>query len=161
MKAVFGSKAEAVTNTLCVLEAPECTITRPKAIANTPVYVDTSCSFSLNLTVSAVLLIEIWIYEEIGVTLSGCRLDTKYPLCNMFKLFMCAVCQVEIKPGEGISIHAGVSNSGKLRPWDGPFLCLGCQEKKEAMEGKRPSGGMSPHSCIPYGCIWVKDLWRD
>lgn len=54
---------------------------------------------------------------------------------------MCAVCQVELKPGEGISIHAGSSNPGKLRPWDGPFLCLSCQEKKEAMEGRRPFGG--------------------
>ena len=54
---------------------------------------------------------------------------------------MCAVCQVEIKPDEGISVHAGSSDFGKLRPWDGPFLCLSCQEKKEAMEGKRPSGG--------------------
>lgn len=71
-----------------------------------------------------------------------CRLDSKYPLCNMFKLFICAVCQVEVKPGEGISIHAGSSNPGKLRPWDGPFLCLTCQEKKEAMEGRRQSGGM-------------------
>jgi hypothetical protein len=72
-----------------------------------------------------------------------CRLDTKYPLCNMFRLFMCAVCQAEMKPGEGISIHYGSSKPGKLRPWDGPFLCLSCQEKKEAMEGKRPSGGMA------------------
>lgn len=72
-----------------------------------------------------------------------CRLDTKYPLCNMFRLFMCAVCQVEMKPGEGVSIHYGSSNPGRLRPWDGPFLCLSCQEKKEAMEGKRSSGGMT------------------
>lgn len=70
-----------------------------------------------------------------------CRLDTKYPLCNMFKLFMCAVCQVEVKPGEGVSIHAGSSNCRKLRPWDGPFLCASCQDKKDAMEGKRSSGG--------------------
>ncbi|KAG6786523.1 hypothetical protein POTOM_008129 [Populus tomentosa] len=69
-----------------------------------------------------------------------CRLDTKYPLCKMFKLFICAVCQVEIKPDEGISIHVGSSDFGKLRPWDGPFLCSSCQEKKEAMEGKRPPG---------------------
>lgn len=55
----------------------------------------------------------------------------------MFKLFMCAVCQVEVKPGEGVSIHAGTANCGKLRPWDGPFLCASCQEKKDAMEGKR------------------------
>ncbi|KAJ9166213.1 hypothetical protein P3X46_020995 [Hevea brasiliensis] len=79
------------------------------------------------------------LYEEGSAMLSE-RLDTKYPLCNMFKLFTCAVCQVEIKPEEGISIHAGSTNSRKLRPWDGPFLCLSCQEKKEAMEGKRPSG---------------------
>lgn len=57
----------------------------------------------------------------------------------MFKLFMCAVCQVEIKPGEGISVHEGAPNVRKPRPWDGPFLCLSCQKKKEAMEGKRIS----------------------
>ncbi|XP_062099362.1 probable protein phosphatase 2C 12 isoform X1 [Humulus lupulus] len=81
------------------------------------------------------------LFEEGSAMLSE-RLDTKYPLCNMFRLFTCAVCQVEVKPGEGISIHAGSCNPGKLRPWDGPFLCLSCQEKKEAMEGKRQSGGI-------------------
>ncbi|KAB2076117.1 hypothetical protein ES319_A06G019000v1 [Gossypium barbadense] len=79
------------------------------------------------------------LFEEGSAWLSE-RLDTKYPLCNMFKLFMCAVCQLEMKPGEGISIHVGTSNPVKLRPWDGPFLCSSCNEKKEAMEGKRPSG---------------------
>lgn len=72
---------------------------------------------------------------------SDFRFDTKYPLCNMFKLFTCAVCQVEMKPGEGISIHAGGScNTRNSRPWDGPFLCVTCQEKREAMEGKNHSG---------------------
>ncbi|KAL3514499.1 hypothetical protein ACH5RR_027216 [Cinchona calisaya] len=79
------------------------------------------------------------LFEEGSASLSE-RLDSKYPVCNMFKLFICAVCQVEIKPGEGISIHVGSRNSRKLRPWDGPFLCSSCQEKKEAMEGKRSSG---------------------
>ncbi|KAG2314406.1 hypothetical protein Bca4012_065077 [Brassica carinata] len=79
------------------------------------------------------------LFEEGSAMLSE-RLDTKYPLCNMFKLFMCAVCQVEVKPGEGVSIHAGSANCQKLRPWDGPFLCASCQEKKDAMEGKRSSG---------------------
>ncbi|EPS63832.1 hypothetical protein M569_10947 [Genlisea aurea] len=79
------------------------------------------------------------LFEEGSASLSE-RLDSKYPVCNMFKLFMCAVCQVEVKPGEGTSIFAGSSDSKKLRPWDGPFLCSTCQEKKEAMEGKRPSG---------------------
>jgi hypothetical protein len=78
---------------------------------------------------------------EEGSAMLSERLDTKYPLCNMFKLFMCAVCQVEMKPGEGISIHEGSSNHNKnARPWDGPFLCRACQQKKEAMEGKTPSG---------------------
>lgn len=79
------------------------------------------------------------LHEEGSANLSQ-RLDTKYPLCNMFKLFMCAVCQVEMKPGQGISIHAGSLNSENLRPWDGPFLCSSCQEKREAMEGRGASG---------------------
>ncbi|XP_031118065.1 probable protein phosphatase 2C 12 [Ipomoea triloba] len=79
------------------------------------------------------------LFEE-GSALLSDRLDTRYPICNMFKLFMCAVCQVEIKPGEGISVHAGSADSKKSRPWDGPFLCSSCQEKREAMEGTRPSG---------------------
>lgn len=78
------------------------------------------------------------LYEE-GSALLSERFETKYPLCNMFKLFMCAVCQVEIKPGQGISVHEGAPNARKPRPWDGPFLCLSCQKKKEAMEGKQIS----------------------
>lgn len=62
----------------------------------------------------------------------------------MFKLFVCAVCQAEIKPGEGISIHSGTADLRKLRPWDGPFLCSSCQDKKEAMEGRRPAGTLIP-----------------
>ncbi|PKI50652.1 probable protein phosphatase 2C 12 [Punica granatum] len=76
------------------------------------------------------------LYEEGSAMLSE-RLDTKYPLCNMFRLFTCAVCQVEMKPGEGVSIHTGSSNPGNSRPWDGPFLCSSCQERREFMEGKR------------------------
>uniref|UniRef100_A0A1D1ZFQ4 protein-serine/threonine phosphatase n=2 Tax=Anthurium amnicola TaxID=1678845 RepID=A0A1D1ZFQ4_9ARAE len=79
------------------------------------------------------------IFEE-GSAMLAHRLDAQYPICNMFKLFMCAVCQVEIKPGEGTSVHSGLSKPGRLRPWDGPFLCQSCHMKKEAMEGKRPSG---------------------
>ncbi|XP_031118985.1 probable protein phosphatase 2C 12 [Ipomoea triloba] len=79
------------------------------------------------------------LFEEGSASLAE-RLDTRYPICNMFKLFVCAVCQVEIKPGEGISVHAGSADSRKPRPWDGPFLCSSCQEKREAMEGKRLYG---------------------
>ncbi|XP_076949644.1 putative protein phosphatase 2C 12 [Bidens hawaiensis] len=79
------------------------------------------------------------LFEEGSAMLSE-RLDTKYPLSNIFRLFICAVCQIEMKPGEGISIHHGSGDArGKLRPWDGPFLCLSCQHKRDAMEGKMPS----------------------
>lgn len=79
------------------------------------------------------------LFEEGSAYLSE-RLETEYPLCNLFKLFRCAICQVELNPGEGISIHSGSENPGTSRPWDGPFLCPTCQIKKEAMEGKRASG---------------------
>lgn len=55
-------------------------------------------------------------------------------------LFMCAVCQVDLAPSEGISVHAGSIFSTSAKPWQGPFLCAGCRDKKDAMEGKRPSG---------------------
>uniref|UniRef100_A0A2N9FP81 PPM-type phosphatase domain-containing protein n=1 Tax=Fagus sylvatica TaxID=28930 RepID=A0A2N9FP81_FAGSY len=55
-------------------------------------------------------------------------------------LFICAVCQVDLAPSEGISVHAGGIFSTSSKPWQGPFLCADCRNKKDAMEGKRPSG---------------------
>ncbi|KAG2709399.1 hypothetical protein I3760_05G236900 [Carya illinoinensis] len=55
-------------------------------------------------------------------------------------LFVCAVCQVDLAPSEGISVHAGAIFSTSTKPWQGPFLCADCRNKKDAMEGKRPSG---------------------
>lgn len=78
------------------------------------------------------------IFED-GCAFLSRRLDSEYPVRNMFKLFICAICQVELKPSQGISIHEDSSQPGNLRRWDGPFLCQSCQEKKEAMEGKRRS----------------------
>ncbi|KAJ8504349.1 hypothetical protein OPV22_005235 [Ensete ventricosum] len=57
------------------------------------------------------------IFEE-GSALLGQRLNTAYP-----------------QPVQAFHI--------KQHPWDGPFLCTSCQEKREAMEGKRPSRGSS------------------
>ncbi|KAF8369536.1 hypothetical protein HHK36_032445 [Tetracentron sinense] len=51
-------------------------------------------------------------------------------------LFMCAVCQVDLAPSEGISVHAGSIFSTSSKPWQGPFLCADCRNKKDAMEGK-------------------------
>lgn len=55
-------------------------------------------------------------------------------------LFTCAVCQVDLAPSEGVSVHAGGIFSTSSKPWQGPFLCADCRNKKDAMEGKRPSG---------------------
>ncbi|KAL3510737.1 hypothetical protein ACH5RR_030138 [Cinchona calisaya] len=55
-------------------------------------------------------------------------------------LFVCAVCQTDLAPSEGISVHAGSIFSTSAKPWQGPFLCADCRNKKDAMEGKRPSG---------------------
>lgn len=55
-------------------------------------------------------------------------------------LFVCAVCQLDLAPSEGISVHAGSIFSTSSKPWQGPFLCCDCRDKKDAMEGKRPSG---------------------
>ncbi|KAK4765404.1 hypothetical protein SAY86_026494 [Trapa natans] len=55
-------------------------------------------------------------------------------------LFTCEVCQVDLAPSEGISVHAGSIFSTSSKPWQGPFLCGDCRNKKDAMEGKRPSG---------------------
>ncbi|ONM62756.1 putative protein phosphatase 2C 12 [Zea mays] len=85
------------------------------------------------------------IFED-GCALLSRRLDSEYPVRNMFKLFICAVCQIELKPNQGISVHEDSSEPGSLRRWDGPFLCQSCQEKKEAMEGKRRSRGSSRNS---------------
>ncbi|KAA0034574.1 putative protein phosphatase 2C 15 [Cucumis melo var. makuwa] len=55
-------------------------------------------------------------------------------------MFTCVVCQVDLAPSEGISVHAGSIFSTSSKPWQGPFLCADCRNKKDAMEGKRPSG---------------------
>ncbi|KAF8369535.1 hypothetical protein HHK36_032444 [Tetracentron sinense] len=61
-------------------------------------------------------------------------------ICSTSGLFMCAVCQVYLAPSEGISVHAGSIFSTSSKPWQDPFLCADCRNKKDAMEGKRPSG---------------------
>lgn len=78
------------------------------------------------------------IYEDGSAKLAQ-RLSTNHQSHNMFKLFTCAICQVGMKPGEGISVNFTSSKHRRLRPWDGPLLCKGCQVKKAAMEGKRHS----------------------
>ncbi|KAK9112799.1 hypothetical protein Scep_020318 [Stephania cephalantha] len=82
------------------------------------------------------------LYEE-GSAMLAERLDTNYPLSMVFKLFTCAVCQLEMKPTEGISVHASSSDTANFCLWRGPFLCSSCLAKKEAMEGKRVSDGGS------------------
>ena len=49
-------------------------------------------------------------------------------------LFTCVVCQIDLAPSEGISVHAGSIFSTSSKPWQGPFLCADCRNKKDAKE---------------------------
>ncbi|EAZ09387.1 hypothetical protein OsI_31661 [Oryza sativa Indica Group] len=79
--------------------------------------------------------------EEIfddGSAMLSKRLAAGYALQSMFEPFSCAVCQVQLKAGQGISVHSNPLQHEKLQGWQGPFLCQSCNEKKDAIEGKRP-----------------------
>ncbi|XAR72325.1 Phosphoprotein phosphatase [Bertholletia excelsa] len=97
-----------------------------------------SCDSANNLSkkLSAVGIVEE-LFEE-GSAMLAERLGNEESN-NQFT-FMCAVCQVNLAPSEGISVHAGSIFSMSSKPWQGPFPCSGCRDKKDAMEGKRPSG---------------------
>ncbi|EES00766.2 hypothetical protein SORBI_3003G167000 [Sorghum bicolor] len=87
---------------------------------------------------SAVGIVEE-IFEEGSAMLSE-RLGPHSDGRRTSSLFTCAICQLDLEPSEGISVHAGSIFSSSSRPWEGPFLCSDCRDKKDAMEGKRPSG---------------------
>ncbi|XP_074582014.1 putative protein phosphatase 2C 12 [Curcuma longa] len=76
------------------------------------------------------------IFED-GSPILAHRLDPESSACPMFRPFNCAICQLEMKPGEGISLHDNSTKHGTINPWDGPFLCAACNAKKETMEGRR------------------------
>lgn len=93
----------------------------------------------LSKKLSAVGIVEE-LFEE-GSAMLAERLGNEEPVVQSTSgLFTCAVCQVDLAPSEGISVHAGSIFSTSSKPWQGPFLCADCRNKKDAMEGKRPSG---------------------
>ncbi|CAI9096149.1 OLC1v1032232C1 [Oldenlandia corymbosa var. corymbosa] len=94
-------------------------------------------SSKLSKKLSAVGIVEL--YEE-GSAMLAERLGNDDSNGQTNGLFTCAVCQIDIASSEGISVHAGAIFSTSSKPWEGPFLCAGCRDKKDAMEGKRPSG---------------------
>ena len=49
----------------------------------------------------------------------------------------CAVCQTNMTMNDGISVHAGSVFSLTNRTLQGPFLCMSCKAKKDAMEGNK------------------------
>ncbi|XP_057765823.1 probable protein phosphatase 2C 15 [Salvia miltiorrhiza] len=87
---------------------------------------------------SAVGIVEE-LFEE-GWAMLAERLGNDEPTTQTGSLFVCAVCQADLAPNEGISVYAGSIFSVSSKPWQGPFLCSDCRNKKDAMEGKRPSG---------------------
>ncbi|KAK9226766.1 hypothetical protein WN943_011814 [Citrus x changshan-huyou] len=93
----------------------------------------------LTKKLSAVGIVEE-LFEE-GSAMLAERLGNEEPVLQSTSgLFTCAVCQIDLAPSEGISVHAGSIFSTSSKPWQGPFFCADCRNKKDAMEGKRPSG---------------------
>ncbi|XP_074564002.1 LOW QUALITY PROTEIN: putative protein phosphatase 2C 15 [Curcuma longa] len=92
----------------------------------------------LSKKLSSVSIVEE-IFEEGSAMLSE-RLGNDPSAEKTSNMFTCAICQTEVAPSEGISVHAGSIFSTSSKPWKGPFLCVDCRNKKDAMEGKRPSG---------------------
>lgn len=99
-------------------------------------------SNKLSKKLSTVSIVEE-LFEE-GSAMLAERLGSgdfsKEPTTGGGGIFTCAICQLDLAPSEGISVHAGSIFSTSLKPWQGPFLCTDCRDKKDAMEGKRPSG---------------------
>ncbi|KAL0292034.1 UNVERIFIED_CONTAM: putative protein phosphatase 2C 3 [Sesamum calycinum] len=92
----------------------------------------------LSMKLSSVGIVEE-LFEE-GSAMLAERLGNDDTRGQTSSLFVCAVCQADLAPNEGISVHAGSIFSVSSKPWQGPFLCADCRNKKDAMEGKRPSG---------------------
>ncbi|THG03935.1 hypothetical protein TEA_008810 [Camellia sinensis var. sinensis] len=78
------------------------------------------------------------LFEE-GSAMLAERLGTDFPLDSNSGLVRCAVCQVDQSPSDGLSVNSGPYFSPASKPWEGPFLCANCRQKKDAMEGKRSS----------------------
>ncbi|RWW36772.1 hypothetical protein BHE74_00058180, partial [Ensete ventricosum] len=87
---------------------------------------------------SAVGIVEE-LFEE-GSAMLAERLGNDSSAEKTSNVFTCAICQAMLAPSEGVSVHAGSIFSTSSKPWEGPFLCADCRNKKDAMEGKRPSG---------------------
>ncbi|KAJ6414065.1 hypothetical protein OIU84_006808 [Salix udensis] len=76
------------------------------------------------------------LFEEGSAVLAE-RLGKDFPANS--GIHRCAVCQVDQTPADGLSANTGSFFSPRSKPCEGPFLCSTCQNKKDAMEGKRPS----------------------
>jgi len=83
------------------------------------------------------------LFEE-GSAMLADRLGTvSYP-DGRNGLFLCAICHCDIESHDGISVHAGSFFAANgPRSMEGPFLCVTCKWKQDAMEGKQPRGGPS------------------
>ncbi|XP_008807757.1 probable protein phosphatase 2C 33 [Phoenix dactylifera] len=78
------------------------------------------------------------LFEE-GSAILEERLGKNFPLKANSSPFRCAICQMDQTPNEGLSATAGTHFSPTSRSSEGPYLCVECRRKKDAMEGKRLS----------------------
>nr|ACF85382.1 unknown [Zea mays] len=79
------------------------------------------------------------LFEE-GSAMLEERLGRNLSLKAVSAPFRCAICQVDQEPFEDLMRdNGGGYCSSPCAPWGGPYLCLDCRKKKDAMEGKRSS----------------------
>uniref|UniRef100_A0A0E0APK7 protein-serine/threonine phosphatase n=1 Tax=Oryza glumipatula TaxID=40148 RepID=A0A0E0APK7_9ORYZ len=79
------------------------------------------------------------LFEE-GSAMLEERLGRNLSLKATLAPLRCAICQVDQEPFESMMTEKGGSYcSSPCAPWGGPYLCLECRKKKDAMEGKRSS----------------------
>ncbi|XP_064976593.1 probable protein phosphatase 2C 33 [Musa acuminata AAA Group] len=78
------------------------------------------------------------LFEE-GSAMLEERLGKSFSSRENTGLLRCAICQTDQVPDDDLFVNSGDLFSPPSKQQEGPYLCVDCQRKKDAMEGKRPS----------------------
>ncbi|CAL9776100.1 unnamed protein product [Musa acuminata subsp. burmannicoides] len=77
------------------------------------------------------------LFEE-GSAMLEERLGKSFSSRENTGLLRCAICQTD-QPDDDLFVNSGDLFSPPSTQQEGPYLCVDCRRKKDAMEGKRPS----------------------
>lgn len=78
------------------------------------------------------------LFEE-GSAMLEERLGKSFSSRENTGLLRCAICQTDQVPDDDLFVNSGDLFSPPSKQQEGPYLCVDCRRKKDAMEGKRPS----------------------